>query len=385
MYQGEFEYKLSLDDRNERFLPLNEITEQHDLPVVNNEPGELDEIEMEHVFDESDSPIELDFDTVAQTVLERVMSDESYKTTLADATSRASLRNPCTVAVEESIRDHFADEPEVFRQYFSNDDFNDKLFDYVLRQSWENRPQPEQMQPEQAQEQDVPQFTEITDPAVLAEIDEIFPETAQTADIPIMVIDQAARQNFNLFALTFPRIADGTHQSERYKSENNRTLTISHDTTNAGLIHTDVSYFTPEGRQIYDPMLSATANFERRMLIAENFANDRTGEDIGLLTLSSGTDEEKVELSLKLAEFISDVRSQKWTLEEAEVFRDADGNELLAEPKANFDEFLKERATRESKAHGEVQRLMYYYRRSRKQNKNRTERLPPISLYATIS
>ncbi|MDR0861923.1 MAG: N-6 DNA methylase, partial [Oscillospiraceae bacterium] len=182
MYQGEFEFKLSLDDRNERFLPLAEAAEQPNLSAENDESDELDEMEMQFVFDEPETPIELDFDTVAQTVLERVMSGESYKAALADATSRASLRNPCTMAVEETIRDHFDDEPEVFRQYFSNDDFNDKLFDYVLRQSWENRPQQQQAQLEAEQKSitDEPQFTEITDPAELAEIEAIFGGTKET-------------------------------------------------------------------------------------------------------------------------------------------------------------------------------------------------------------
>jgi hypothetical protein len=140
---------------------------------ISTEPpqDELDEMEMEYVFDEPDTPIELDFDAVAQTVLERVMSDDSYKAALANATSRASLRNPCTMAVELSIRDHFNDEREVFRQYFSNDDFNDNLFDYVLRQSWEQRPRPEAEQ--------TAQFAEVTDHAESAEIEAVFGGTEE--------------------------------------------------------------------------------------------------------------------------------------------------------------------------------------------------------------
>jgi hypothetical protein len=80
------------------------------------------------------------------------MQDEDYLQSLADAKSRASLRNPCTWALEQSIREHEQDEPEVFRRYFTDEDFNDSLFDYVLRQSWANRQEKginEQEQPNQ--------------------------------------------------------------------------------------------------------------------------------------------------------------------------------------------------------------------------------------------
>ncbi|GHU35786.1 hypothetical protein FACS1894105_05060 [Clostridia bacterium] len=82
----------------------------------------------------------LDFDSVARTALERVLSDPDYAKALIEAKTRASLRNPCTWALEQSIRDHENDEPEIFAAYFGDDEFNDNLFDFVLKQSWENRP-----------------------------------------------------------------------------------------------------------------------------------------------------------------------------------------------------------------------------------------------------
>ncbi|MCL2774901.1 MAG: SNF2-related protein [Oscillospiraceae bacterium] len=91
------------------------------------------------VIPEPEKP--LDFDSISQMVLDRVMADTNYAETLANATSRASLRNPCTWALDQSIRDHEQDEPQIYRAYFWDDDFNDRLFDFVLRQSWEQRKQ----------------------------------------------------------------------------------------------------------------------------------------------------------------------------------------------------------------------------------------------------
>jgi len=87
---------------------------------------------------------EPDFDTVAKTALERVMQDVDYLAALTDAKTRAALRNPCGWALEQSIRDHEQDEPEIFHRYFHDRDFNERLYDYVLKESYANRPQPEQ-------------------------------------------------------------------------------------------------------------------------------------------------------------------------------------------------------------------------------------------------
>jgi N12 class adenine-specific DNA methylase len=86
--------------------------------------------------------IELDFDAVAKTALERVMADERYTEALENAKTRISLRNPCGWALEKSIRNHEQDEPEVFHNYFRDNNFRDNLLSYVLKQSWEQRPLP---------------------------------------------------------------------------------------------------------------------------------------------------------------------------------------------------------------------------------------------------
>jgi len=116
---------------------------------------------------------ELDFDAAAQTILGRVLADSDYAEALANAKSRTSLRNPCGWALEQTIRDHETDEPQVYHRYFYDEEFNDNLFDFVLKQSWEQRPQPVSEAPSQAQREG---FIEITDPAELAEIDVIFGE-----------------------------------------------------------------------------------------------------------------------------------------------------------------------------------------------------------------
>jgi N12 class adenine-specific DNA methylase len=371
--------------------------------VVRPEPEELPD-DVESDGPEPDAAIEVDFDTAAEKVLGRVMATESYKIALSAAHSRAALRNPCTVALEQSLRDHYNDEPEVYRLYFNDDEFNDNLFNYVLRQSWEQHSQSEPLKDPDI----IVEFTEVS-PEESAEAEAIFAETdrlQQTEttsavgdtltmnavdriddptggrtqefsaateaglelrdgsvviehqdDIePIAVINRAARQNFNLFALSFPKIVDGTHQLESYNDENGRNLTLWHDTTGAGDIHFEVLYYGSDGTMLYDPTITVNANFERRMLSPVNYANTQTGEDIGLLSFTmADSDEQNRILSVKLAEFLSDVRSHKWTLALAEEFLDAEGNPLPAEPKPDLDSFLSELAAREPDSQGFVQ------------------------------
>ncbi|GHU89243.1 hypothetical protein FACS1894202_06990 [Clostridia bacterium] len=295
-----------------------------------------------------------DFEEVKQIVYDRVMADENFAYHLQFAQNRGALRSPLNAALDKVVG-AMKWESDAYADYF-NDDITDDLFDHVYKTAWENRPQPEASHEAETPE---PQFTEITDPAEIAEIEAIFGETPQTE--PIAVVDDAARQNFNLFALTFPQIADGTFQSIRYTDDVGRTLSVFHDTTNAGLIHLDISYYQQGSfNEYHDPMMSVKADFAGLMLTVENYANTRTGEDIGLLTLSTGSEEEKNLLSVKLAEFISELRSRgRWSPEQEEVFLDADGRPLPAEAKPNLDEFLKERANREADAWGRVQRSMF--------------------------
>ncbi len=140
----------------ERLLSENQI-------VISNDeiPGHENAVEQ--------TP-ELDFDTVAQTVLERVMQDTDYLEVLSSAQSRASLRNPCTWALEQSIRDHQQDEPEIYHRYFSDEDFNDNLFDYVLRQSWANRPIEEIVSEQPTKPQSIEESGDLDEPTERFEV-----------------------------------------------------------------------------------------------------------------------------------------------------------------------------------------------------------------------
>ncbi|MCL2516945.1 MAG: SNF2-related protein [Oscillospiraceae bacterium] len=82
---------------------------------------------------------ELDFDTAAQTVLERVMQDADFAETLENAQSRGALRNPLNTALDKIMNDHGQDETHILRAYHNDDDFNDRLFDFVYRRSWETK------------------------------------------------------------------------------------------------------------------------------------------------------------------------------------------------------------------------------------------------------
>ena len=150
--------------------------------------------------------VEPDFDMVAATVLERVMQDEDYLSALASATSRAALRNPCTWALEQSIRDHEQDEPAVYHKYFSDYDWNERLFSHVLRESWANRPQPEKAASEQtAPEPEQPRSVEMTVDADddLSDIDVAYirehlenptPEDIARVEGMLVAAEEAARQ-----------------------------------------------------------------------------------------------------------------------------------------------------------------------------------------------
>ena len=123
----------------------------------------------------------LSFDEIARTVLSRVMQDREYLDDLHDADSRSILRNPCDQAVNRAIMAHAADEPRIYSRYRTDDNFNDRLFDYVLRQSWE---QSAQRLSEAEAELSEPQFTEITDPEVIAQVEAIFGGADNQADAP---------------------------------------------------------------------------------------------------------------------------------------------------------------------------------------------------------
>ncbi|GHU87360.1 hypothetical protein FACS1894202_01510 [Clostridia bacterium] len=159
MYSAEVDYKLDMDERNAAFAPIGE-------PQATPET-------VAEVTPEPEPVPPPDFDAVAQTVYGRVMADENFAYHLQFAQSRGALRSPLNAALDKIVGELQAEEPVVYADYF-NDDITDGLFDHVYKTAWENRPQ--QAQPEAAQEPGDPLFTEVTDPAVLAEVAEVFPE-----------------------------------------------------------------------------------------------------------------------------------------------------------------------------------------------------------------
>ncbi|MDR1668908.1 MAG: hypothetical protein LBR76_02995, partial [Oscillospiraceae bacterium] len=112
-------------------------------------------------------------------------------------------------------------------------------------------------------------FTEIIDPAELAEIERVFGGQEQAE--PIAVIDNVSRNNYNLFALAFPRLIDGTYQSMTFKNANKRELSVSYATTNADIINLDVSYTKPDGHSAFVPMIQFHVNHEQRMLTVNGY------------------------------------------------------------------------------------------------------------------
>ncbi len=90
----------------------------------------------------------------------------------------------------------------------------------------------------------------------------------------VAVIDNVSRNNFNLFALAFPRLIDGTYQSMTFRDANNRELSVSYPTTSADIINLDVSYHRPDGHRAFVPMIQFYVNHENRMLTVNGYADD---------------------------------------------------------------------------------------------------------------
>ncbi|MDR1703319.1 MAG: DEAD/DEAH box helicase family protein, partial [Clostridiales bacterium] len=194
-----------------------------------------------------------------------------------------------------------------------------------------------------------------------------------------------ARQNYNLFALAFPEIVNGTYRGMTYENPDNKyVLSVSHDTTTAGDVHFEISYYAPNGDKVYEPTITFEADFERRMLKPVRYANTTTGADIGILSLPSLDDDKRLEaLEADIYNLLSDIKKQGFTLKEADVFHDnngqpgrmasrrvlegADGSTapgsadqpLPVEPKPNLTAFLKDRAKHEADVHFNVQRNMF--------------------------
>ena len=106
---------------------------------------------------------ELDFDTVAQNILERAMQNATFTDAVANAQVRGALRNPVTKVLDSVFMEIVKNgELPLYKSYFAEDDLNDRLFDYIYRQSWENKQKQETIVTEQAVSEDeiIPEINE---------------------------------------------------------------------------------------------------------------------------------------------------------------------------------------------------------------------------------
>ncbi len=169
-------------------------------PQVQRRVAHLVEVGQFRAADEQEQPTAptLDFDAAAKTILERVMQDVDYMGDLAGAASRAAMRNPCAWALEQSIRNHEKDEPAVFHSYFFDPSFKQRLFDFVLKESYANRPLPEAPAAESASDY-VLAYRYVNDRLIVSnhvnyDPDEIPPTVARVEpDGSIVIIDDSAR------------------------------------------------------------------------------------------------------------------------------------------------------------------------------------------------
>jgi hypothetical protein len=190
----------------------------------------------------------------------------------------------------------------------------------------------------------------------------------RTKDVHVVAeFNQIPTQNYNMFMLAFPQIEDGTYRSMTFKNKDKKELDVYHATTSAGTVHVEISYFGTErpGHRTFDPSFKFEVDFEKRRLKPISYHNDRTGEDVNVLSIPlelqdlTAAEKEKIydDMALKLHELLIDVKYQGFELIEAEVFHDENGQPLPAEPKprSQITAFLNEQADREANAHAYVQ------------------------------
>lgn len=147
----------------------------------------------DRISPEAEPTPELDFDTAAELILGRIMQDTDYLAALNGAKNRAELRNPCTWALEQSIRGHEQDEPAIYHKYFSDFDWNDSLYQYILRQSWENRPLREAPATEQSAAESAAE-----PPVDESAAEQSVPVTPDSPE-PVFFVDwETAQHDFNL-------------------------------------------------------------------------------------------------------------------------------------------------------------------------------------------
>jgi|GEM_PF-1557332 len=183
----------------------------------------------------------------------------------------------------------------------------------------------------------------------------------------VAVFNKIPTQNFNRFALAFPKIADGSYQSMTFKNADKKQLDVWHDTTNAGIVHVDLTYYGKDAPYLTrDPSFAFRADFEKRRLEPLYYLNTNTGEDVNVMSvpleLQNLTAAEKEfimdEVALKIYALFADFKQQGFELVRSEPFFDEAGRELPAEPRKNLAEFLEQQAAREVKEHGIAQGII---------------------------
>ena len=99
---------------------------------------------------QADTPTEHipDFETLSQTIYERIMQDSVFTDALDAAQSRGSLRTPINTALDNIIAEHEQNDRAIYDAYLTDDDLTDRLFEIVYRQSWESKQAQQTLQPE---------------------------------------------------------------------------------------------------------------------------------------------------------------------------------------------------------------------------------------------
>jgi hypothetical protein len=133
------DYTTVLKQSFEHWLTIGDITFS-DLPEI--EKAIITETVQEMVVE--DKPPILDFDTAAQEIFERVMQNSTFIGELESANRRNALRQPLYTVLNTIFYDlALKSDLDRFQSYFSDDDLNDRLFDYLYYKTWESKEKPE--------------------------------------------------------------------------------------------------------------------------------------------------------------------------------------------------------------------------------------------------
>ena len=147
LYDAGFSITMSSINQNGSRAVLNTPQENRvrDKTVLDDIDQALDETDVIAVedIDEQITPTQdtssFDFGVVAQTILERIMQDTEFVSALNESQVRGSIRKPLNTALEISVYENQEHEPSIYHAYHNDDDFNDRLFEYLYLNAWELR------------------------------------------------------------------------------------------------------------------------------------------------------------------------------------------------------------------------------------------------------